>query len=262
MTVSYEFGVVNYTSSLSGKAISMPSLTATFPLSPSGSLTVYQSPTTLHVAGSAWSSPLNHSKTLTQAETFATGKNATLSTQKIAVMSPTSYGTLTLEFRWRWFVTPPTGSLSLPQSSSWTVPSLQATSPYLPSIFYPAPSVTVVATSANPAVSGSTFNMSLSGAVANTSFRIVVEYPSNGTEITSRWEATPTGASTFVATANLTLKNGNPLPAANYLIHVHDACQAIIKNISLTVSAAPHPAPPGFAYPAPMQRTGSERYVL
>ncbi|MCI4360775.1 MAG: hypothetical protein L3J91_03655 [Thermoplasmata archaeon] len=239
VTVTLEVAALNSTPAPNGTLIYVPTAATTFPLQSSGSLSVSMPPKTLTLSGAGWAAAASESKskTVSSATSFAKSSNAYLSTSRIAVMASADYGSLELEFRWNWSVQ--SSPLGTTTSSGWSVPSLVATSPNRPSIFEPAPYVAIASTSPQPAASGSNFSVDLTGAVANTSFRIVVEYPKNGTEITSTWEYTPVAATQFNATAPLTYPNSTPLPAGSYLLHVHDRCGAILHSVSLTVTGAP-----------------------
>jgi hypothetical protein len=226
---SYEFKVVNYTKADKGVVVYLPTAMAVFPTS-NGTLTLTIAPRNLSIANGSWLSPstLTASKTLTFRETWSKS-NAYLSTAKYAVMAAAASGSLTLEFRWRWSVTPAGGGAV--DNGRWTVPSLSSTTGFLPSIFYPAPLVTLGPVS----FQGTTMTLPLGGWVANTSFRLVLEYPSNGTEIQSIWENT-SGAPTFNATLPITYRDGVTLPNGTYLAHVHDVCEAIVHMTAVKVS--------------------------
>jgi hypothetical protein len=233
LRVSYEVGVTYSSRSVAGRIVYLPSLDGVFPVSGGGTLTVFGAPRNLTLSSDPWSAPTNLTKTLTATENLSSATPATLTSSKIAVMSNTTYGLLTLEFRWKYIATA-AGVNATARTSPWSIPNASASAPYLPSTFFPADLVALASVSPVPAVAGSVLTLKLTGAVVNTTFRIVVEYPSNGTETFSEWEATPVDHGPFYATANLSFRNSTPLPAASYLIHVHDHCEAIV--IILTVS--------------------------
>jgi hypothetical protein len=235
LAAAYEFKVDGFVSSDQGTTVHLPTADAVFRIRPSGDLTLTIPPRNLTILGRGWSSPtlLAANKTLSAATTFGT-LDAELSTSKYAVMADVASGSLTLEFRWRWSVAPSAGAAFL--NSSWSVPSKKASSPSLPSIFFPAPYVGVVSTSGLAATSGTNFTAELDGAVANTSFRVVLEFPRNGTEIQSVWENTTANASHFNASVPLSRSDGVKLHTASYLVHVHDVCGAIVEMFSLQVT--------------------------
>ena len=234
--VSYAVAILSPTTPGVAATVYVPSVTTTFPLQSSGSFSVFIGAHTLKVQGAGWSkaSTVTQTKSASTSLAFSTAKTATLSTQKIALMANASYGQLTLEIRWHWSESTKAGST--PVNGSWTVPSANATSPALPSTFYPAPYVPILSTSPTTAPAGSNISVDLSGAVANTSFRVVVEYPNNGTEITSIWHASPANATTFNVTAPLSFASGTPLPAGKYLLHIHDSCEAILHSFGVTAT--------------------------
>jgi hypothetical protein len=167
---------------------------------------------------------------LARALNFSTTGSAFLTTEKLAIMAGASYGNLTLEFRWQWVEG---ASLTTLQAGTWTLPSATASSPYLPSIFYPAPRVALVSTSPSPATIGTNFISNLSGYVTNTSFRMVLEFPSNGTEIRSQWDSS--GSASRFSAPLLLLSSKNWLVPGKYLVHIHDACEAILFSFPVQV---------------------------
>jgi hypothetical protein len=251
LTVTYEFKVVGYHASDRGTRVYLPLAKAVLPTTPSGELSASVPARNLTITNGSWSSAslLTASTTLLVKETFSTA-SAYLSTSKYAVMASAASGSLTLELRWHWSFTPAKGGL--PDVAPWSVPSSNASSPFLPSIFYPAPFVGLVSATASPAAAGTNFTLELNGTVANTSFRVVLEYPNNGTEIQSIWENTTVRATLFNATVPLTYRNGGPVPAGNYLVHVHDVCEAIVhmQSVSITAGGGGAPARPGLAPPS------------
>jgi len=235
IVTSYEITVENYTAALNGTVVTVPTMEGVFPLAAGGSTLAVTPPTTVRITGSGWSTPVNHTKVVTSNLTFASGAKAFLTSQKIALMAPIAYGGISLGVRWQWTMVPPSGPV---RASGWSVPATTATSPYLPSIFYPAPWVGLVLPGGGSAAAGTNVTLALNGSVTNTTFRVVVEYPNNGTEISSVWE--PSGAApTFNATASLRYGNGTPLAPGSYLLHVHDHCQAIVHSVSLKVTSSP-----------------------
>jgi len=235
LQVAYEFKVVGYVKSDLGISVYLPTTKAVLPTTPTGSLSMTLPAKNVSIGGSGWSSPtlLSGSTKLTSKANFSAA-SAYLTTSKYAVMANAVSGSLTLEFRWHWGFVPANGGVV--QNGTWTVPSKNATAPYLPSIFYPAPYVGVVSTTASPAVAGTIFSLELKGTVANTSFRLVLEYPNNGTEIQSIWENSSADVTLFNATVPLAYRSGAPVPAGNYMIHVHDVCEAIVQMHSVAVT--------------------------
>ncbi len=253
LTVTYEFQVVGYANSDLGTSVYLPATKAVLPTTPAGSLSLTLPAKHVTVAGNGWSTPtlLSGTKKLTSEEYFSAA-SAFLTTSKYAVMANATSGSLTLEFRWLWSFVPEKGGPV--QSGAWSVPSKNATSPYLPSIFYPAPYVGVVSTTASPVAAGTIFNLELNGFVNSTSFRTVLEYPNNGTEIQSIWENTSAHATVFNATVPLSYRSGAPLPTGNYLIHIHDVCEAIVQMHPVAVINE-GPAGPGGPTSRMMTRT-------
>ncbi len=234
LTVTYEFKVLGYVKTDHGMTVYLPTAKAVLPTVPAGNLSLTLPGKNVTITGSSWTSPalLYGTTKLTSRANFSTA-SAYLTTSKYAVMANAHSGFLTLEFRWHWGFIPAMGGAA--QNGSWSVPSMNATSPYLPSIFYPAPYVGIVSTTASPAVAGTVFNLKLNGTVANTSFRMVLEYPNNGSEIQSIWENSSVNSTLFNVTVPLSYRSGVPLPSGNYMIHVHDVCEAIVQMHSVVV---------------------------
>jgi hypothetical protein len=232
---AYEFKVENYHSYDNGIIVYLPSTQAIFPTTQGGKLLLAIAPANVTISSQWWTAPalLSGNMTLSTKATFSSS-SAYLSSSKYAVMADVASGFLTLEFRWHWTVTSVIGGPV--DKGPWSVPSLNATSDYLPSIFYPAPYVGVVSMTSSPAAAGTNFSLLLNAAVANTSFRMVLEYPNNGTEIQSDWENTTVGTTLFNSTVPLAYQGwAQLLPAGSYLIHVHDVCGAIVHMQSVTV---------------------------
>ncbi|MCI4327046.1 MAG: hypothetical protein L3K16_05360 [Thermoplasmata archaeon] len=231
---AYEFRVVGYVTTDRGVTVYLPTAQAVFPTKPSGNLVLTIPAQNVTISGNAWSPATLFSTNGTlQAKTVFSTAPAYLQTSKYAVMANVPSGALTLEFRWRWTIYPAAGGVD---HGPWSVPSWTATGSYLPGIFYPAPVVGIVSSSGSAAVSGSTYTLELNGTVANTSLRMVLEYPNNGTEIQSIWENTSVGANVFNSTLPLTYSDGVALPAGSYLVHVHDVCGAIVQMRSVTLT--------------------------
>jgi hypothetical protein len=235
MGAAYEYQVVGYVAADLGTAVYLPTAQAVFPTTPSGNFVLTIPARNVTITGKGWSPAtlLNINGTLRAKTVFSTAP-AYLQTSKYAVMANVPSGALTLEFRWRWTIYPAAGGA--PDNGPWSVPSRNATGSYLPSIFYPAPVVGIVGSSGSTAVAGSTYTLELNGTVANTSFRMVLEYPTNGTEIQSIWENTSAQTTVFNSTIPLTYSDGVALPAGSYLVHVHDVCGAIVQMRSVTVT--------------------------
>lgn len=240
VSVTYSVTLSSTTTANASFAVYVPSVVAMFPLASGSNFLLYLAPHQLSLAERPGLDHANvtQSKSVASAVNFRSTGTSSISTQKIAVMANASYGALSIDVRWRWSERPSNGAS--PVNGSWSAASPNATAPNLPSEFEPAPYVPIVATSPNPARAGSNFTVELGGAVVGQSFRVVLEYPNNGTEITSQWEATDPNASDFNATAPLTYHNGRGLPAAKYLLHIHDRCEAMVHSLTVTVTTSGH----------------------
>lgn len=245
---SYEFEVVNYTVAANGTEVFVPTVLALFPLA-SGSDEVL----TLHwvnltVSGAGWSDPNQTSQSLIP--TSGLSFNATVAPQLLtegwlandhradAVQASAAYGNLTLAFRWLWSMTEPNATV---YASGWSTPSRTANSPYLPSIFYPAPRV-ASQTATSPVVLGGNFTDALSGIVSGRSFNLSWSDPT-GRILAEGGLNVPAGATT--ATANLPLAPaGHRLSPGTFVFRVVDSCGALIQDDWLSgsypVSASLH----------------------
>lgn len=235
LNVTVEFQVAPFRARDRGVVLSFPTLMAVFPYLATGSLQLIFPPKQFVVNGSGWSSPSlrTDSYTVPNATSFAFGSSY-LSSAKIAVMATTLTGSLTLQVRWHWTLYNPKSGVT--KVGAWTLPRKPPTGAYLPATFYPASYVGLVSTSGLAAPTGTTLNITLNGTVQNTYFRIVLEYPNNGTNIQSIYEYTPTNATTFNATMPLTFPNGTPVPVGKYLVHVHDSCNAITHILQISAT--------------------------
>lgn len=234
LTVTVELRPTNYTSTNPATNVYLPSLFATFPLSGGGAKSVYLAPRVVVVnASSPWSAPALASRTVRLASglTFATGANATLSTQKLAVMADTPYPTLFLEFRWSWALTTSSGTTA----GAWSVPNATVTHP---SIFPPAPYVSVSSRTPSPQDLGTLFHADLLGAISNQSFFIELEYASSGHVVRTHGARAPVGNATpFPATILLT-SNDDDLAPATMLVHIHNSCGAMLWSLPVKAQFA------------------------
>jgi hypothetical protein len=236
LNVSYEYRVVNYTKVDKGVELLFPSVVVVFPYLSAGSLLLYLGPKTAVIANSQWSvaSALEATTKLVSTVTFDPNASAHLSTSKLAVMATAPTGSMSLEVRWHWTIYHiKSGSKA---TGPWTKPSLTASSPNLPSTFYPAAYVGIVSTSGSSVPTNTTYVVQLNGSVSSTWFRMVLEYPNNGTEIQSIYENTTANNTLFNATLPVAYRSGTGIPAGSYLIHVHDSCQAIVHLLKVTVT--------------------------
>jgi len=260
LTLAYQVAVVNYSSSLGQVTVYVPSMTGSFPLVPSGTLQEFIPPKIVNITATGWSNATTSGTTTTKV--LPTGVNFTgtgtarLSSQKIAVMASTGYsGQVQVEFRWQWTLVSTPGAS--PATSGWTVPSTNSSSSALPSLFYPAPYIGISSVGNWPAPAGSNYSVRLNGAVASTSFRMVLEWASNGTEIWSHVENSTSGVTVFPAWVLLASNQGAAVGPGTYLIHVHDVCGAITHSFSVgvtneTVTCGAHTlSPAAISIPAP-----------
>lgn len=236
LNATYEYRVVNYSKSDHGLALYFPTVSAIFPQKNGSELRLDIPATNASVGGAGWSnaSLLTGSLRINGTPAFSRYHPAYLTSSKYAVMVAATYGNFTVELRWHWSVYHVKGGTT--KDGRWTVPSRSATGAFLPSIFYPAPFVWISSTSGSTAPAGSLYSIGLKGHVNNTWFRIVLEFPNNGTNLHSIFENT-TPSHSFVATVPLTFANNTSVaPGSSYLIHVHDHCEAIVRMVTVTAT--------------------------
>jgi hypothetical protein len=232
LTVEYEFAVNHSSVNTSGMLVTLPSAFATFPLL-SGTETLDIQPTSVAVPTSGWASALSmdHTVKLTSSETYKVGASATLSTQKLAVMAAATYTKLTLEFRWSWSYVAANGSVG---QSGWSVPTATDHNPsQLRSIFYPAPFVSFLGSSGSSPTIGTNYTATIGGQVSGEYFLLEMELPGSGKVVQAHGQTAPTGVTTYNVSIPM-IDYTNSLSPGPYLIHIHDACGAMLYNKSIT----------------------------
>ena len=231
LTATLEFAVNTSVGNMTGRAVTFPSVFVTFPLT-SGSVQLDISPTSVPIPSAGWSNApaLNHTIPVTSNLSFKVGASVTLSSQKLAVMAPANYTQLSLEFRWAWSLVQPNGSST---RGAWTIPTV---SNHLPSqlrtIFFPAPFVSFLNSTGTQATIGTNYTATLGGAVAGRYFLLEMELPSSGKVVQAHSQTAPGSATTFVVQI-LVLSYTNSLSPGSYLVHIHDACGAMLYNKSI-----------------------------
>jgi hypothetical protein len=237
LTVVFQLAVQATTVSTAGMNATLPSVFATFPLV-SGSDQLFFAGANVPIPASGWfaSTAMNKTIVVGSALSFKTGASATLSTQKLAVMAPVNYTKLTLEFRWSWSYVQPNGTS---QHSLWTVPTATNQLPaQLRSIFFPAPYVSFLNSSGASATIGANYTATIGGAVSGRYFLLEMEFPGTGKVVQAQAQTAPASATTFTVFIPM-LGYTNSLAPGPYLVHIHDACGALLYNKSvLAVFAA------------------------
>ncbi|MCI4321413.1 MAG: hypothetical protein L3K05_03810 [Thermoplasmata archaeon] len=235
---TFEFSVANATSRQSGITVEVPSVFAAFPLSGGGSTSIYFGPRSFPLTGGGgWLNGSRSSATLPAPNGLAFAANATalLSSQKIAVLADTPYGSVTLEVRWQWTVTTSNGSTT---TGAWSVPTSSSGWPAsVPSIFEPAPAITRLWESGPNASIGSNFTARLGGNVSARYFFLELESASTGKVAQDHGLTSSAGASSATVTIVL-LNYDRYLYPGNYLVHIHDACGALLMSLPVNASYA------------------------
>lgn len=210
----------------------LPSLNAEFRLSGGSTWNLFFPPKTVYVTHKGWNGPVAHGATASASGSFSNA-SATLSSHWLAVMANSSYGAFQVEFQWRW--TLQANATSPVQNGPWSAAVTQSTTTEQPTTFYPAPLVRVLAHASVTESPNATYWINLTAPVSGTSFRLLVE-SSTGKELNSVCTASPVGATYYNDTIPLAYANGTALPAASYVVHVHDSRGAIVAFEKVRVS--------------------------
>ena len=239
VTGTMEFAVVNYTSADLGVALHFPTVFFSFPLTPSGTFSITLSPQVLSIAGSGWTNGAhtNHTSTAPAGLNFPVLGIARMSTQKISIQANVPYGNITMEFRWMWNMTQPGG---MAYHSPWTVPkSTWGGGSVLPSIFFPAQYIQFVSGEGNgqSLTIGTNYTAVLGGPVGGAYFFLETENGA-GMVVNSHGQTFPANVTNVTVTIML-LNYDNYLPPGSYLVHIHDACGAILYNKLIKAVFAP-----------------------
>jgi hypothetical protein len=250
LSAGYEFEVENYVPSDLGLSVFVPVIDVLFPTAAATSVSVTIPALSSSIAGPSWSVESSGSFTAGVSLSFA-NRSAQLVTAGYttgfpysdAVQAAAPYGTLTLEFRWQWTLTPPTGPVTV---GPWTVPSSTASDPALPSIFEPAPEVVSVGhtgavlsmgTNILPGsvAMGTTFTDALTGFVVNTTLGLSYQNATGVVLGTSQFRTPVSGAGPFAASIPVTSASGALLPGP-YIFHVQDHCGAVVQDLGFNVT--------------------------
>ncbi|HEV2316070.1 MAG TPA: hypothetical protein VGV89_00645 [Thermoplasmata archaeon] len=212
--------------------VSIPTASAAFHLSSGSALSLTFLHRNVSVAHGGWSPPVSTNRTLSSPITFSP-KNADLSSGWLAVTTASPYGTVQIQFQWRWVVQQ-NGQGGKTQTGPWSHSVNTGNTTQQPTTFYAAPWVHAFAASGTRQPAGSNYTLDLQGNVSGTIFKLIVE-TATGTELNTKCLATPSGAGTFNATLPLTYSNGTPLRPGSYVVHIKDAGSAIVVFARITV---------------------------
>jgi hypothetical protein len=236
VSVTFEFGVVSSTVSVVGINVRTPTIFVEMPMVGGGSFPLTFSNHTFNMTGATWTT-FQYSKQVTAPGTFDSTKNATLSSQKLSVMATTPYGTLKLKWRWSWNVTFANGTYD---QGPWSVLEAgQKGGQWLPSIFEPAPFVSLVAESPTDEYIGSVYTMYLGGDVAGRAFYIEFENSTGSVKAQTWLYDNATTNATFEGNITLLGWAAKFVPPGNYLVHIHDSCLAMLYSKRVTMSYSP-----------------------
>jgi hypothetical protein len=229
VSVTYAFQIVPYHSGTGSIAVHLPRIFAFFPELGGGSLVLSVAPQVITDAGGLWVSP--PSSTVTKAIsgnlTFATGANATLTSELLAVMvNTTQYEGLNLSFRWQSVVTTPLGSTTSP----WSVGTNMN---HCPSNFWPAPYVNLAQQWNTTAPVGAHYKGELIGFTSKQYFFLELENPM-GHVVWAHGQTAPQG--NYTTPFNVSIKYAcwcGTLTPGPYLVHIHNLMGSLLYSISI-----------------------------
>lgn len=230
LTVTYQVKAITASSGTTAPLVTIPTVSAVFPTQGGGALIVQIAPRTLAVSLSGWSdgTGTTHSRPLNNSTNFLGNASAYLSTSKIAVTSVGPLGSIAVEIRWEW-VLALTGGPGL--TSGWTVPTPRGPAS---SELYPEPGLRLVSTGSTNVTIGSTYSVSLSGAVSGATLFLKLENATTGANLRQATVTAPEAAGAVFNASIMVLGNSGELLPGKYLLHVHDGCGALLYSVALT----------------------------
>jgi hypothetical protein len=239
----------NWTPADSNITVIFPSVYFDFPKATGGNEQLYISNRSIVMNFSGWSEP---SFATTRNYTFPSGlefkakSKATIDSMKLAVQATSDYGGITIEVRWMWIYSPTLGKNI---KGPWSVPTNKSDWPTaVPSIFWPAPYATFLNSSGPTATIGDNFTATLGGDVGGRTFFLEMEYPS-GSVVQDFLQTAPANATTFTVRIPM-LNYDKYLTPGPFLVHIHDACGAMMFNKTVDAVFPPTATETFFLTPA------------
>ncbi|MCI4324404.1 MAG: hypothetical protein L3K00_00730 [Thermoplasmata archaeon] len=234
----------NWVAADSNISVHFPSIFFDFPRASGGNQQLFFTNRSILMNFSGWSTPSFGSTknyTFPSGLQFEAGAKARIDSMKLAVTATVDYGGITIEIRWHWTYTSAPG-VSI--TSPWSVPTTKTNWPKaVPSIFWPAPYTTYLNSTGISAVIGTNWSATLGGDVGGRTFFLEMEYPS-GSVVQDLQQTAPANATTFLVQIPM-VNYDHYLDPGAFLIHIHDACGAMLY--SKTVNAVfPPSATVGF----------------
>jgi hypothetical protein len=224
-----EVEALNWTPALSNITVIFPSVYFDFPKATGGNEQLFFTNRSIVMNFSGWSQP---SFASTRNYVFPNGlqfkahSKATIDSMKLAVQATAGYGQITIEVRWQWIYNPHLGTTV---HGAWSIPTNQSDWPTaVPSIFWPAPYATYLNSSGPTATIGDNFTATLGGDVGGRTFFLEMEYPS-GSVVQDFLQTAPPNATTFTVRIPM-LNYDHYLTPGPFLVHIHDACGAMMFN--------------------------------
>jgi hypothetical protein len=225
-----ELEVVNFNSTNGSVPLELPSIFYKFPLAAGGNFSFDLAPMNFTVSSWGWTNATSLERTavVPNGLVYRNDSYATLTSMKVAIMASDPYGSITLEARWRWANTATAGHTVF---NDWSVPSnVSRSNPTdLPSIFYPASYADLTNSTGSVATIGANYSATLAGpGIGGQLFFLEMEYAS-GKVVQDYGQTAPANATSFVVTIPVINYNGALTPGL-YLVHIHDACGALLYN--------------------------------
>jgi hypothetical protein len=236
LIVAFEYQAQNFSTAMRGIPVEVPTTLALFPQPGGTDLRVYGAARTIDVPGPNWTGWTNGSAVHSiNASVGLSGTSpAWLTTQKLAVMATTPYGTLRLAFRWAWSIRTAAGAFT---NGSFSATNMSA---FHPTVFDPAPYVRLLGTSGPTGVIGRNASMDLGGAITNDSFFLELEHADTGVVVETR--SVP-GATSNASPLNVGMwleSRDRDLSAGPMLVHVHNHCGAMLYSVGVRAGFAPN----------------------
>ncbi|MCI4366742.1 MAG: hypothetical protein L3K08_03205, partial [Thermoplasmata archaeon] len=199
-------------------------------------LRVYGSNRTIDVPGPGWTGGANGSAVhrISSTVVLSGGSPAWLTTQKLAVMASTPYGTLRLAFRWAWSIRSAAGTFT---NGSFSATNVSA---FHPTVFDPAPFVRLLGTSGPNGWIGQNVTADFGGAISNDSFFLELEHADTGTVVETRSVPGAAGNASDLRMGLWLESRDRDLTQGPMLVHVHNHCGAMLYSIGVRAAFAPN----------------------
>lgn len=234
LAVTIELREILFPGSVVGGPVELPTTLVVFATNGTASETIVLSPRTLNLSAAGWSDPTlgTANRTFNQATGFPSDSTASLSTELLAVQADAPFGTMLVEARWDWTLTPP-GSPGI--VGPWSLP---ATGGGGSSVVFPHPFVRLLSSSPQDAVIGETFTVTLAGAALSQTFLLKLENSTTGATLNLGSVVNPGSVDASFSGSIQILGSTGLLDPGSYLVHVHDQCGGILYSLPVFATYA------------------------